>query len=125
LECQSISGLLKGKFNRVYTKDNYNWTNELIVRYGLNKQDGIELRKTEDVLQLSSALGYRKDTLSNWFHTAANSISLPNSQMDMRIQIRIFQYPDHLHPLIYSWDLERNMLQRQTRIAYLSPFTPK
>jgi hypothetical protein len=41
----------------------------LIVRYGLNKQDGIELRKTEDVLQLSSALGYR-DTLSNWFHTA-------------------------------------------------------
>ena len=57
----SISGLLKGKFNRVYTKDNYNWTNELIVRYGLNKQD---------VLQLSSALGYRKDTLSNWFHTA-------------------------------------------------------
>lgn len=66
----SISGLLKGKFNRVYTKDNYNWTNELIVRYGLNKQDGIELRKTEDVLQLSSALGYRKDTLSNWFHTA-------------------------------------------------------
>jgi hypothetical protein len=42
----SISGLLKGKFNRVYTKDNYNWTNELIVRYGLNKQDGIELRKT-------------------------------------------------------------------------------
>ena len=66
----SISGLLKGKFNRVYTKDNYNWTNELIVRYGLNKQDGIELRKTEDVLQLSSALGYRQDTLSNWFHTA-------------------------------------------------------
>jgi hypothetical protein len=29
----SISGLLKGKFNRIYTKNNYNWTNELIVRY--------------------------------------------------------------------------------------------
>jgi hypothetical protein len=40
------------------------------VRYGLNKQDGIELRKTEDVLQFNSALGYRKDTLSNWYHTA-------------------------------------------------------
>jgi hypothetical protein len=49
------SGLLKGKFNRIYSKDNYNWTNELIVRYGLNKQDGIELRKTEDVLQFNSA----------------------------------------------------------------------
>jgi hypothetical protein len=27
------------------------------------KQDGIELRKTEDVLQFNSALGYRKNTL--------------------------------------------------------------
>jgi hypothetical protein len=39
------SPIIKGKFNRIYSKDNYNWTNELIVRYGLNKQDGIELRK--------------------------------------------------------------------------------
>jgi hypothetical protein len=30
----------------------------------------LNCEKTEDVLQLSSALGYRKDTLSNWFHTA-------------------------------------------------------
>jgi hypothetical protein len=47
----SISGLLKGKFNRIQ-QDNYNWTNELIVRYGLNKQDGIELRKTETFFSL-------------------------------------------------------------------------
>jgi hypothetical protein len=71
----SISGLLKGKFNKVYTKKKYNWTNELIVRYGLNKQDGIELRKTEDVLQLNSALGYRHDTVSNWYHTAKFNFS--------------------------------------------------
>jgi hypothetical protein len=59
----SVSGLLKTKFNRAYNTDNYNWSNELIMRYGLNKQDGIELRKT-DVL-LFSSFGYRKDTLSN------------------------------------------------------------
>jgi hypothetical protein len=47
----SISGL-KGKFNRIYSKDNYNWTNELIVRYGLNKQDGIELRKQKTFFSL-------------------------------------------------------------------------
>jgi hypothetical protein len=35
------------------------------MRYGLNKQDGIELRKT-DVL-LFSSFGYRKDTLSNYY----------------------------------------------------------
>jgi hypothetical protein len=45
----SFSGLLKTKFNRNYNTDNYNWSNELIMRYGLNKQDGIELRKTDDV----------------------------------------------------------------------------
>jgi hypothetical protein len=70
----SISGLLK---DRIYSKDNYNWTNELIVRYGLNKQDGIELRKTEDV-QFNSALGYRK-THSLTGTTPQNSISIPNS----------------------------------------------
>jgi hypothetical protein len=44
------------------------------VRYGLNKQDGIELRKTEDVLQFNSALGYRK-THSLTGTTPQNSIS--------------------------------------------------
>ena len=66
----SISGLIKSKFTRVYTKENYNWTNELVMRYGLNKQDGIELRKTEDAFQYNTAFGYRTDTISNWYYTA-------------------------------------------------------
>ena len=66
----SISGLLKTKFTRIYTKENYNWTNELVMRYGLNKQDGIELRKTEDAFQYNTAFGYRTDTISNWYYTA-------------------------------------------------------
>jgi hypothetical protein len=32
------------------------------MRYGLNKQDGVELRKTEDAFQLNTTLGYRKRT---------------------------------------------------------------
>jgi hypothetical protein len=55
----SISGLIKVNFP-VYNDDNYNWTNELIMRYGLNKQD-VELRKTEDAFQFNSTLGYRKE----------------------------------------------------------------
>lgn len=82
----SISGIVKGNFTRNFTEKNYNWTNELIVRYGMNKQDGIEIRKTEDALQFNSAFGYRKDTLSNWYHTAkfnfntqfTNGYSYPN-----------------------------------------------
>lgn len=66
----SVSGLLKGNFTRRYTNDNIKWGNELIVRYGVNKQDGIEFRKTDDAFQFSSTFGYRKDTLSNWYHSA-------------------------------------------------------
>jgi hypothetical protein len=72
----------------------------LIVRYGLNKQDGIELRKTEDVLQFNSALGYRK-THSLTGTTPQNSISTPNSQMDMLTQIQKFPYLNALPPYIF------------------------
>lgn len=66
----SITGLAKTQFVRVYTKGNLKWGNELIMRYGLNKQDGIEWRKTDDAFLLSSTFGYRTDTLSNWFYSA-------------------------------------------------------
>lgn len=66
----SISGLLKGNFIRKYSTDNLKWINELILRYGVNKQDGIEMRKTDDAFQFNSTFGYRKDTISNWYHSA-------------------------------------------------------
>ena len=66
----SVSGLLKGNFLRIYSNNNFKWGNELIVRYGLNKQDGVEFRKTDDQFQFNSTVGYRKDTLSNWYHSA-------------------------------------------------------
>ncbi|MFB9078573.1 DUF3078 domain-containing protein [Flavobacterium procerum] len=66
----SISGLFKGEFNRTYVKDNHKWVNELIVKYGLNKQDGIELRKTDDAVQFNSTYGFRKDTASNWYYSS-------------------------------------------------------
>lgn len=66
----AISGLIKGNFTRKYENGNLKWLNELIVRYGVSKQDGVELRKTDDALQINSTFGYRRDTTSNWFHTA-------------------------------------------------------
>lgn len=66
----AISGLLKGTFTRKYENGNLKWLNELIVRYGVSKQDGVELRKTDDAFQFNSTFGYRKDTTSNWFHSA-------------------------------------------------------
>ena len=66
----SVSGLIKGNFLRKYQRGNLKWVNEMIIRYGINKQDGIELRKTDDALQINSTLGYRKDTISNWYSSA-------------------------------------------------------
>lgn len=66
----AISGLLKGTFTRNYEVKNQKWLNELVVRYGISKQDGIELRKTDDALQFNSTFGFRKDTTSNWYHSA-------------------------------------------------------
>jgi hypothetical protein len=60
----SISGLVKGTFTRNYDANNRKWLNELVIRYGISKQDGVELRKTDDALQFNSTFGYRKDTIT-------------------------------------------------------------
>ena len=66
----SISGLLKGNFLRIHTRDKTEWANELIVLYGINKQDGLAIRKSDDEFRFNSTFGYRKDTLTNWYHSA-------------------------------------------------------
>lgn len=71
----SISGILKGNFTRLYIHKDIKWYNELILRYGVNKQDGVELRKTDDVLAFNSTFGHRKDSISNWYHSAKLSFN--------------------------------------------------
>ncbi|WP_274782056.1 DUF3078 domain-containing protein [Flavobacterium sp. SUN052] len=71
----SISGLAKGNFIRIYKTQNVKWVNELIVRYGVNKQDGVEFRKTDDAFNLNSTFGYKRDTISNWYHSAKFSFN--------------------------------------------------
>jgi len=85
----SISGLLKGQFLRNYTKNRVRWKNELIVRYGINKQEGQDVRKTDDQLQVNSTFGYKKDTISNWYYAGkfnfntqfANGYAYPNTDL--------------------------------------------
>ena len=85
----SVSGLIKGRFVRAYIKGNVNWRNELITRYGINKQEKQDVRKTDDQLQINSTFGYKKDSLSNWyyagkfnFHTQfANGYAYPNTSL--------------------------------------------
>ena len=121
----AISGLIKGDFSRVYTKGNQKWVNELMVRYGLNKQDGIELRKTDDLIQLSSTFGYRKDSITNWYHSAkfnfntqfTNGYAYPNTDKSIS---RLFA------PAYFFLGVgAENANKEKKRIFYISPFTFK
>ncbi len=71
----SISGLLKGDFIRNYKKENTVFYNEMTIRYGINKQDGFQIRKTDDVFKITSTLGFRRDSISKWYHSAKFSFN--------------------------------------------------
>lgn len=66
----SISGLLNAEFERNYKKGNFVWANRLMARFGVNKQEDAGVRKTDDMLELYSTVGYRRDTTSNWYSSA-------------------------------------------------------
>ncbi len=65
----SISALLAMKSSLRYKKNNLIWFNEVRTRYGVNKQESQRLRKTEDELELISTIGYRNDTITNWYYS--------------------------------------------------------
>ena len=87
----SITILGKGNFTRKYAYKNVNWLNELILKYGFNSQEGQERRKTDDQIQLNSTVGYRQDTISNWYCSAkfnfntqfANGYAYPNTTSEI------------------------------------------
>lgn len=87
----SISGLAELRLARNYTDKKMNWRNSLRARYGINSQEGQEIRKTNDQLEIKSEFGYRRDTLSNWFYSARISF---NTQFSNG-----FNYPNTSSPI--------------------------
>lgn len=121
----SISGLLKGNFFRAYAKKNKKWVNELIFRYGMNKQDGIDIRKTDDAVQFNSTFGYRHDSISNWYHSAKLNF---NTQFTNG-----YAYPNTSTPIskpfapayIFMGVGAEYSNKEKKRNFYISPFTLK
>lgn len=87
----SISGLFKGNFTRNYATEKTKWVNELIVKYGINKQDGQAMRKSDDEFRINSTFGYRNNDSSNWYHSAKFNF---NTQFTNG-----YKYPDTEHPI--------------------------
>ncbi|MGD1946895.1 MAG: DUF3078 domain-containing protein [Croceivirga sp.] len=87
----SVSALANLAFVRNYKFRYLTWENELRFRYGINVQEGQELRKTEDLIRFTSTFGFRKDTLTNWFYSAKAKF---NTQFSNG-----FNYPDRDTPI--------------------------
>ena len=66
----SISGLLGLRSSYDYKDQYFVWKNNALIDYGINKQEKRETRKTDDLLEINSNVGYKPDSLSNWFYSA-------------------------------------------------------
>jgi hypothetical protein len=121
----SVAGLVKGLFTRKRSDINSEWQNELSFRYGLNKQEKEDLRKSDDEVRLTSSFGYRKDTLSNWYYSAKFNF---NTQFSNG-----YRYPDNTKPISRAFapaytflGIGANYLLKKNKFdAYISPLTLK
>ncbi|GAA4311608.1 DUF3078 domain-containing protein [Pontixanthobacter gangjinensis] len=82
----SVSALFYANFQRNFEKDLTVWKNSASLRYGINAQEGREIRKTEDEMRLNSSFGFRQDSTSNWYYSGKFSF---NSQFSNG-----YKYPD-------------------------------
>ncbi|MDP5231350.1 MAG: DUF3078 domain-containing protein [Cellulophaga sp.] len=120
-----ISGLAHSKFVRNYKFRYIQWNNDLEMRFGLNAQEGRELRKTEDVIRFSSTFGYRRDTISNWYYSVKTNF---NTQF-----IDGFKYPNTENPIssfmapgyLFLGGGASYILNDKKLNLYISPLTQK
>lgn len=87
----SISGLLGFTSSANYKDKFFNWRNNLSIRYGINKQESREIRKTDDLFELNSDIGYNPSNTSNWFYSA---------KLNFRTQLTNgYKYPNTDNPI--------------------------
>lgn len=71
----SISGLVGFQTSANYSDKYFYWKNDARLGYGINKQESRELRKTDDIVQINSSMGFKPDVKSNWFYSAQLNFS--------------------------------------------------
>ncbi len=87
----SVSALFYGNFERNFKKDLLSWKNTISAKYGLNSQQGREMRKNDDELAIRSTFGYRRDSTSSWYYSA---------KFDFNTQFAPgYRYPDTESPI--------------------------
>ncbi|CDF78404.1 conserved hypothetical protein (DUF3078) [Formosa agariphila KMM 3901] len=121
----SISAILSVKSTLDYTYRDFVWSSSINSRYGINQQESQPLKKTDDLFELNSSLGYRRSKNSKWYYSArlnfktqfANGYSYP----DTSNPISKFMAPGYMFfggGMEYGKDIKRLSL-------YVSPLTFK
>lgn len=87
----SVSALFYAGFERNYEKELTIWKNSASLRYGLNAQEGRQVRKTDDEIRMNSSFGFRTDSTSNWYYSGKFSF---NTQF-----AHGYKYPDRDTPI--------------------------
>jgi len=65
----SLNGMFS--FSANYAKDRTSWVNSLDVGYGIIKQGGLDVRKSDDKIEITSKYGYKSS--SDWYYSGAFS----------------------------------------------------
>ena len=87
----SISALFSFESALKYRYRHLVWQSVLISRYGINKQENQGLRKTDDILDVSSTFGFRRNEFTNWFFS---------SRFNFKTQFtKGYNYPDDTNVL--------------------------
>lgn len=82
----SVAGILLLDVAYNYKKERLFWNNSFKGRFGVNGEEGVKPRKTDDVLEINSNFGYRKTENSNWYNSA---------RFNLRTQFAHgYKYPD-------------------------------
>ena len=87
----SISAQANARFERNYKFRYLQWENILETQYGINLQEGQKIRKTDDAIRISSTVGFRRDTISNWYYSVKANFNTQYTDG--------FKYPDRESPI--------------------------
>ncbi len=121
----SISALISVASGLSYSYKYFHWNSEGLIRYGVNKQQDQKIRKTDDIIDISSSLGFRNDTLTNWFYSA---------RFNFRTQFTNgYNYPDTSNPIsqfmapgyLFLGGGAEHKLPNKKGAFYFSPLTVK
>lgn len=72
----TTAGIAAFSGNYNYKKGQLFWNNSALIKYGLSKEDEFNYAlKTDDIIQLKSALGYKPNDTSKWYYSGDFSLT--------------------------------------------------